>query len=45
VAFTHNADVNAALYTTANMRGQLLPGKVSDALDQARPSRRLRLQD
>lgn len=44
-AFTHNPDVNVAIFTTANLRGALRDGRVSDFLDIARPSRRLCLED
>lgn len=44
-AFTVGAETNVAIYTTENLSGELLPGRISDALDRARPSRRLCLHD
>jgi len=44
-AVSRNSDVNVAIYTTSNLRGEILDGRVSDFLDQARPSRRLCLED
>jgi len=44
-ASTIQPGVNVTIYTTQNLVGEVLPGKVSDALDQARPSRRLCLHD
>jgi hypothetical protein len=44
-AVTDNADVNVAIFTSPNVRGSLLEGRVSDSLDVARPSRRLLLED
>lgn len=37
--------LNVTIYTTPNLTGEVLPGQVSDALDHARPSRRLCLHD
>jgi hypothetical protein len=44
-AFTHNDDVNVAVFAPPNVRGTLLEGRVSDFLDAVRPSRRLCLED
>ena len=44
-ATTANADVNVAIFTSPNLRGTLLDGRVSGFLDVARPSRRLCLED
>jgi hypothetical protein len=45
VATTANPDVNVAIYTSPNVRGTLLEGRVSDFLDVSRPSTRLCLED
>jgi hypothetical protein len=44
-AFSDEPSVNVAIFATPNLRGELLDGRVSDFLDQARPSRRVLLQD
>jgi len=44
-AHTDNPDVNVLIAVAPNVRGELLDGRVSDYLDQARPSRRLCLED
>jgi hypothetical protein len=44
-ALTRDEDVQLALYSSGGMQGELLPGRISDASDVARPSTRLRLFD
>ena len=45
IAHTDNLDVNVLIVAAPNVRGELLAGRVSDYLDQARQSRRLCLED
>ena len=44
-AVSEDAAVNVALYASAPLTGTLLAGRVSDFIDCARPSQRLRLSD
>jgi len=44
-AVTHDAGANVAIFASPGLRGEVLPGRVSDFIDHERPSRRLRLGD
>ncbi|WNR45753.1 alginate lyase family protein [Paenibacillus roseipurpureus] len=45
MAASFNKDVNVAVYSSGGLKGELLPGLISEAMDHSRPSVRLELTD
>ena len=45
LAYSTDPEANVAILAPAKLKGSLLPGRISDVYDSARPSTRLRLSD